>query len=178
MRLAMTIGALMALLLVPAGDLAAQRAQPDRPVAGQQRPAQVAAAPQRQRAVQPRSAASRQPAQAPRQAASQSTPPRPAAAQASRTPQTAEARPPQRAAAPRTGLMRSAAASPAPAGMPRTTGTCTRRDAQGRCVRTTASNTRWQGGLPPMTMAQQDCPSGTVATLARGHSDVVRCLPI
>jgi hypothetical protein len=74
-------------------------------------------------------------------------------------------------------LVRSAAATPA--GMPRgASAACARRDAQGRCVRTTTANTRWQGGLPPMTMAQQECPSGTVATLARGHADVVRCLPI
>ena len=37
----------------------------------------------------------------------------------------------------------------------------------------------WQGGLEPPTNAQaQSCPAGTLATLAHGHSDVVRCLPL
>lgn len=37
----------------------------------------------------------------------------------------------------------------------------------------------WQSGLEPATNAQaQSCPAGTLATLARGHSDVVRCLPL
>jgi hypothetical protein len=162
MRVSMTIGALVALLLVPTGDLAAQRAQPERPGATQQRTAQPPATPPRQAAAQ-RSAAPRESRQAARPAAQ---------GPATRT----AAQPPAPAAASRTGLFRSATA--APAGVPRTTGTCTRRDAQGRCVRTSVANTRWQGGLPPMTMAQQDCPAGTVATLARGHADVVRCLPI
>jgi flagellin len=65
------------------------------------------------------------------------------------------------------------------AGMPRAaTAACARRDAQGRCLRPATATPRWQTGLPPMTMAQQECPPGTVATLARGHADVVRCLPI
>jgi hypothetical protein len=181
MRLAMTIGALAVLLLLPAGDLAAQRAQEDRPTAGQQRTSQPASVVQR-RASQPRQAAAvPRAAQAPRAATRQV-----AAAQArpANTRQVTQARAAsarQQPAAPltaaqRSGLFRSAAA--APAGMPRTTGACARRDAQGRCVRTPAANTRWQGGLPPMTMAQQECPSGTVATLARGHANVVRCLPI
>lgn len=38
---------------------------------------------------------------------------------------------------------------------------------------------RWTHGLPPAAGIQSDnCPSGTMATLARGHDDVVRCLPI
>jgi hypothetical protein len=37
----------------------------------------------------------------------------------------------------------------------------------------------WQAGLAPATNAQaQSCPAGTLATLARGHADVVRCLPL
>ncbi|MBR0680510.1 hypothetical protein GXW74_08425 [Roseomonas eburnea] len=37
----------------------------------------------------------------------------------------------------------------------------------------------WQAGLAPATnMQAQSCPVGTMATLARGHSDVVRCLPL
>jgi hypothetical protein len=36
----------------------------------------------------------------------------------------------------------------------------------------------WQRGLPPAEGLQRDCPDGTLATLARGHEDVVRCMPI
>jgi hypothetical protein len=37
----------------------------------------------------------------------------------------------------------------------------------------------WQSGLPPATNEQaRSCPTGTLATLARGHTDVVRCLPL
>ncbi|WP_305669215.1 hypothetical protein [Falsiroseomonas sp.] len=36
----------------------------------------------------------------------------------------------------------------------------------------------WQAGLPAMTMTQRDCPVGTFATLARGHDDIVRCMPL
>ncbi|MBU8536474.1 hypothetical protein [Falsiroseomonas tokyonensis] len=36
----------------------------------------------------------------------------------------------------------------------------------------------WQAGLPAVTMSQRDCPVGTFATLARGHDDIVRCMPL
>lgn len=37
----------------------------------------------------------------------------------------------------------------------------------------------WTQGLPPAAGVQaQDCPAGTMATLAQGHDDVVRCMPI
>ena len=37
----------------------------------------------------------------------------------------------------------------------------------------------WAQGLPPALGVQaQDCPSGTMATLAQGHEDVVRCIPM
>ncbi len=38
----------------------------------------------------------------------------------------------------------------------------------------------WAQGLPPAlgVQAQQECPAGTMATLAEGHDDVVRCIPI
>jgi hypothetical protein len=35
----------------------------------------------------------------------------------------------------------------------------------------------WQNGLPRADYAQRECPEGTFATLARGHDDVVRCMP-
>lgn len=38
---------------------------------------------------------------------------------------------------------------------------------------------RWTHGLEPAAGVQAGgCPAGTMATLARGHDDVVRCLPI
>lgn len=37
----------------------------------------------------------------------------------------------------------------------------------------------WQSGLAPATNEQaQACPAGTLATLARGHADIVRCMPL
>jgi hypothetical protein len=36
----------------------------------------------------------------------------------------------------------------------------------------------WQAGLPTASNAQRACPEGTFATLARGHDDVVRCMPL
>jgi len=37
----------------------------------------------------------------------------------------------------------------------------------------------WQAGLEPATNEQaRSCPVGTMATLARGHSDIVRCMPL
>ncbi len=38
--------------------------------------------------------------------------------------------------------------------------------------------TSWQAGLPMASGEQRECPIGTMATLARGHDDVVRCLPL
>jgi hypothetical protein len=37
----------------------------------------------------------------------------------------------------------------------------------------------WQAGLAPATNAQaRSCPVGTMATLANGHTDIVRCMPL
>ncbi|WP_149539171.1 hypothetical protein [Siccirubricoccus phaeus] len=37
---------------------------------------------------------------------------------------------------------------------------------------------RWMSGLPAAANVQaQECPDGTMATLARGHDDIVRCVP-
>ena len=37
---------------------------------------------------------------------------------------------------------------------------------------------RWGGELGSQSMAQSNCPDGTIATMAIGHSDVVRCVPL
>lgn len=38
---------------------------------------------------------------------------------------------------------------------------------------------RWAQGLPPALNVQaQECPADTMATLAEGHDDIVRCIPI
>jgi hypothetical protein len=37
----------------------------------------------------------------------------------------------------------------------------------------------WARDLPPAAGVQaEECPAGTMATLARGHEDIVRCMPI
>lgn len=37
---------------------------------------------------------------------------------------------------------------------------------------------RWSGGLAPAAGSQSSCPDGTMATLAVGHENVVRCVPM
>ncbi|UFN48046.1 hypothetical protein LPC08_18815 [Roseomonas sp. OT10] len=36
----------------------------------------------------------------------------------------------------------------------------------------------WHAGLPAADGDQMACPEGTMATLARGHSDTIRCMPL
>lgn len=55
--------------------------------------------------------------------------------------------------------------------------TCTRRNGRTSCTVARSQPLRWQAGLPAADYAQRDCPAGTFATLARGHDDVVRCMP-
>jgi hypothetical protein len=56
---------------------------------------------------------------------------------------------------------------------------CSRRNGRTVCAaRDTDGVAGWQAGLPPVDYAQRACPAGTFATLARGHDDVVRCMPI
>lgn len=69
--------------------------------------------------------------------------------------------------------------------------TCVRRDARGRCTgarlagwgaapaeAATTSGRSWHAGLPAPDAEQMACPEGTMATLARGHSDTIRCMPL
>lgn len=37
---------------------------------------------------------------------------------------------------------------------------------------------RWGSDLGAQSMAQSSCPDGTIATIAVGHTDVVRCVPL
>lgn len=37
---------------------------------------------------------------------------------------------------------------------------------------------RWSGGLSPAAGNQSSCPDGTMATMAVGHENVVRCVPM
>jgi hypothetical protein len=55
---------------------------------------------------------------------------------------------------------------------------CTRRNGRTSCTPARSSVAGWQSGLPTASYAQQECPVGTFATLARGHDDVVRCMPL
>lgn len=56
---------------------------------------------------------------------------------------------------------------------------CTTRN--GRRVCTSGARSvafRWGGDLAPASMEQSSCPDGTIATLATGHNNVVRCVPL
>jgi flagellar capping protein FliD len=54
---------------------------------------------------------------------------------------------------------------------------CTPTAGRTACAPARSSVAGWQSGLPRADYAQRDCPEGTLATLARGHEDVVRCMP-
>ena len=82
-------------------------------------------------------------------------------------------------------LRRVAAIRPAasPSGL---AAACPRRVRRGaampRCRGGAVQAVSWRGwaqGLPPALHVQaQECPAGTMATLAEGHEDIVRCIPI
>lgn len=55
---------------------------------------------------------------------------------------------------------------------------CTRRNGRTVCGARRDGIAGWQAGLPQVNMAQSECPAGTFATLARGHENVVRCMPL
>jgi len=94
----------------------------------------------------------------------------------------AQASPARTAAAPRQAANRPTTTRVATqrSAQSRQASACARRDQRGRCVQQVGPRTvAWQGGLPAASGEQAvTCPTGTIATLARGHSDVVRCLPI
>lgn len=54
---------------------------------------------------------------------------------------------------------------------------CTQRNGRTNCAPARSSVAGWQSGLPVANYSQRECPEGTFATLARGHEDVVRCMP-
>jgi hypothetical protein len=54
---------------------------------------------------------------------------------------------------------------------------CTQRNGRRSCAPARSSVAGWQSGLPVASYSQRECPEGTFATLARGHDDVVRCMP-
>ncbi|TDH62032.1 hypothetical protein E2C06_13770 [Dankookia rubra] len=56
---------------------------------------------------------------------------------------------------------------------------CSRKARQCRGAGLAPVRFGWTQGLPPAALVQTSgCPDGTMATLARGHDDVVRCMPI
>lgn len=62
---------------------------------------------------------------------------------------------------------------------------CGRASSQGKASRCrgaaqqVASIGGWARGLPPALGVQaRECPPGTMAVLAEGHDDVVRCIPV
>jgi hypothetical protein len=129
------------------------------PQANRAAAARAAAAPRRQASQPPRQATRQAPA-ATRQAAA-----RPPAGRSAGTRQAANPRDARgaRQAAARSGGRQQAAAS----------------QCRGRNCAPRTRTVSWQGGLEPATNAQAHaCPAGTLATLAIGHSDIVRCMPL
>jgi hypothetical protein len=55
---------------------------------------------------------------------------------------------------------------------------CTRQNGRTVCGGRRDGVAGWQAGLPQADYAQSDCPAGTFATLARGHENVIRCMPL
>jgi hypothetical protein len=64
-----------------------------------------------------------------------------------------------------------------PAVMRNAVAQCTQRNGRTNCAPARSRVAGWQSGLPVANYAQRECPEGTFATLARGHDDVVRCMP-
>jgi len=75
----------------------------------------------------------------------------------------------------RTGLVVRGASA---ATVSRDSANCTRRNGRTVCGARRDGVAGWQAGLPQVNMAQSECPAGTFATLARGHENVVRCMPL
>ncbi len=75
---------------------------------------------------------------------------------------------------------RQAAAS-APRGLRQTAmASCTTRNGRRTCTpgATRTATSSWTGGLAPAAMSQAGCPDGTIATMALGHNDITRCVPL
>lgn len=72
-------------------------------------------------------------------------------------------------------------AAQAPRGLRQTAvATCTTRNGRRTCAPTATrtASFRWTGGLAPAAMSQAGCPDGTIATMALGHNDITRCVPL
>ncbi len=78
------------------------------------------------------------------------------------------------------GLLRRVAFARAVLPGPASCGRAARGGPGSRCRASAAAASRsWAQGLPPALHVQaQECPTGTMATLAEGHEDIVRCIPI
>ncbi|WP_431304935.1 hypothetical protein [Sediminicoccus sp. BL-A-41-H5] len=57
---------------------------------------------------------------------------------------------------------------------------CTTRNGRRTCTpgATRTSGMSWTGGLAPAAFSQTGCPDGTIATMAIGHNDITRCVPL
>lgn len=86
--------------------------------------------------------------------------------------------------APRGSLLyRTAHAAPSRAVRPTQSGNARQATSCGRqgqgAARCAPTRLAWQSGLMPAAGVQtSECPDGTMATLALGHANVVRCMPI
>ncbi len=72
-------------------------------------------------------------------------------------------------------------AAQAPRGLRQTAvASCTTRNGRRVCApaATRTASFRWTGGLAPAAMSQAGCPDGTIATMAFGHNDITRCVPL
>lgn len=133
-----------------------------------------------------------------RASAQSSNSPRAAAASRPATPRPAVTRPPAVSRSTATpphptalgaGASRQAAAVPyarppaanAPRSLRQTAvANCTTRNGRRSCApaATPTAAMRWTGGLAPAAMSQAGCPDGTIATMAFGHNDITRCVPL
>jgi len=189
------LAVLTAVLLMPQSADAARRDERSTQATSRAQPGQVVRPAARQT---PQAAASRQAAarQAPRLAASRPAAARqaPGAAAGRRAASRQAALRPGDVRTQRQGVVvRGAAAATLPRGpatasrkaartASRSNATCTRRNGRTTCAPTervvTEPPLSWQAGLPSASNTQRDCPAGTLATLARGHNDIVRCMPL
>jgi len=178
------LAALMAALVMPHPVEAARR--DDRPQVSRSTPASTvgrAAATAASRATakpEPAKAGARQAASRPTNAARSSTPQAAARPAASRQ---AALRPGDVRTQRQGVVVRGAAAATLPRAAAGRTATrsdasCTRRNGRTICSAPVERPLSWQAGLPSASNAQRDCPAGTLATLARGHNDIVRCMPL
>jgi hypothetical protein len=102
----------------------------------------------------------------------------PARAAAARAPLLSRAEPARQAGRVTTGRQTAKASSPATRRLAARGGQTRMVAEESQMTARGARLTSWTAGLPAASGEQRDCPVGTMSTLARGHDDVVRCMPL